>query len=155
VLRWRHISIVVLLSVPGCDRDSSRRAPTKSRASQISSELKRGPLFEVRANADAVSLRGRDGSYRVLAWLDVERIFVVTTDEGPRLTDVFFFLEGPSAPLVVPQDAKGNETLVDLLVRVKGFDHSAFVKAMGSSDNAEFECWSGTKVAFGPNDAAR
>jgi hypothetical protein len=155
VLRWQHISIAVLLSVLGCNADSSQRAPTKSRAQQISSDLKRGPSFEVEANADTVSLRNPDASSRTLAWSDVRRILVVTTDEGPQLTDVFFILEGAGAALVIPQDAKGNETLVDWLVRVKGFDHMAFVKAMGSSDNAELECWSGTKVVFGLNDAKR
>jgi hypothetical protein len=89
------------------------------------------------------------GARESIRWSEVHRISVITTDEGPRLSDVFFALENDRTRLLVPQDARGNEELVELLVSIEGFDLEAFARAMGSAENAELECWKGDTVTFG------
>lgn len=114
----------------------------------VRNELKDGPASHVAADRQLVTLRSASGKTEVVRWSDLRQISVITTDEGPRLTDVFIVLEGPTSRLVIPHDAKGNEGFVSLLVTIDGFDHLTFARAMGSADNAEFVCWTGAGARF-------
>src|SRR5262245_43293441 len=125
-------------------------APAPARVGRIRADLKDGPRFTIATGRKMVTLRGPDGREERMAWADVVRIVVVTTDEGPMLSDVFTFLESARAALVIPQDAVGNESFTDALTRVAGFNNGAFIAAMTSDENAEFECWSGPKLGFRP-----
>lgn len=131
---------------PGAEGATRPSKPDRIR--RIRQELKHGPAFEVATDRESVNLQGPDNSRTTVQWSELRQILIVTTDEGPRLTDVFIFLEGADSVLVIPQDARGNEGLVALLVNIVDFDLRAFTRAMGSAEDAEFECWRGSKVEF-------
>jgi hypothetical protein len=131
-------------------RSGKEGTPSSQSSLRIEPVLEDGPSNRVIADEHRVILEVANGRRDELLWQDVRRISVVTTDRGPRFTDVFFVLDSSSSRLVVPQDAVGNEALVVLLTRIKGFDHHSFIEAMGSSDNAEFSCWSGSAPRFRP-----
>jgi hypothetical protein len=134
----------------GCERaslspESNRNAP---RPARIAAELKHGPSTRVIADRMQVTLQLPSGERETIHWSEIHRIAIITTDEGPRMTDVFIVLESRGTRLLVPQDAQGNEGLVSLLVSIEGFDHETFINAMGSAENSEFTCWTGWKVSF-------
>jgi hypothetical protein len=116
---------------------------------EIKAALKRGPAFVVRADSEQVRLADI-GSGEAIRWADIRRISILTTNEGPEVTDVFINLEGESSRLIIPQDARENDMFIGMLLKIQGFDLGAFTKAMGSAENAEFQCWSGSSVSFRP-----
>lgn len=75
-----------------------------------------------------------------LAWSDLRRVKILTTDTGPFGTDFYFVLEGQSDKrLVVPNEEAG--ALLGRLQELPDFDNEAFIAACGSTDTAEFLCW--------------
>lgn len=75
-----------------------------------------------------------------LAWQELRRVKVLTTDEGPFGTDFYFVLEGEGdKKLVIGQDEAG--ALLGRLQELPGFNNEAFIDACGSTATAEFLCW--------------
>src|SRR5437763_6444124 len=98
--------VFMAVALLACEREST--PPTQPpRPIVIRSELETGPANTVTADREHVTLRSPSGRVETIAWSDVRRITVVTTDKGPRLTDVFIVLDGATAQLIVPQDAVG------------------------------------------------
>jgi hypothetical protein len=74
-------------------------------------------------------------------WDDLERIAIVTTDEGPFTEDVFWLFIGRGGTgCALPGAAVGDEVF-ERLKRLPGIDYEAVITAMGSAENASFEVW--------------
>ncbi|UTY58983.1 hypothetical protein [Massilia sp. erpn] len=78
-----------------------------------------------------------------VAWLDVSRIEVETTDAGPAVDDMFFWIHGASGKgVVVPSEIAGKYGLVkELQARFPGLDNHALVEASGCCSNRYFLLW--------------
>jgi hypothetical protein len=78
-----------------------------------------------------------------LAWTDLTRVAVRTTDEGPFTCDLFWMLErADGSALTVPMGSAGEaELLATLQHRLHGFDNLAVVEAMGSTECARYVVW--------------
>jgi hypothetical protein len=74
-------------------------------------------------------------------WSDLKLVLLETTDQGPFQNDVFWVLVGESGRCVVPQEADGSQQLLAKLQTLAGFDSSAVVEAMGTTENRTFVCW--------------
>jgi hypothetical protein len=93
-------------------------------------------------DAEAVQFERLDGLSGSLAWEQVTRVTIRTTDQGPFVEDVFYILESADGEtLVVPQMAPGCEELLSALQALPGFDNEAVIAAMACTDNQEFLCW--------------
>src|SRR4051812_17361617 len=83
-----------------------------------------------------------DGTLEHVAWDELVEVFVMTTDAGPFVEDVFFVLEGKHGTgCVVPQGAPESSQLLERLQRLPGFDNEAIIQAMSCTENARFVCW--------------
>ena len=92
---------------------------------------------------DAVTRVRPDGVAETIRWDELHEVGIFTTDEGPWREDVFFMLitaDGKSG-CAVPQSADGTNALLDRLQQLPGFDNEAVIRAMGSTSNAKFVCW--------------
>jgi hypothetical protein len=92
---------------------------------------------------EAVTRRMVDGSTETVRWDELEEVWILTTDEGPFVEDVYWMLvagEGKGG-CAVPQGAEGSDRLLERLQQLPGFDNDAVIAAMGSTDNARFVCW--------------
>jgi predicted metal-dependent HD superfamily phosphohydrolase len=90
---------------------------------------------------DAVWTTERGRLVETVPWADVERVLVLTTDEGPFVEDVFVVLVGGERGVVAGQGDEGARALLDRLLALPGFDHARFVTAMECTSNARFEVW--------------
>lgn len=98
---------------------------------------------DVRVVVDDVVVRCEypDGLVESVAWNDLQRVSVITTDHGPFVEDVFFALDGSDGGCLVPQGAPEFDVIFERVGEFPGFDDEAFVKAMCCADNNEFLCW--------------
>ena len=85
-----------------------------------------------------------DGKTERVRWADLQRVEVITTDDGPFAPDVFWVLHGTAGGCAVPQGATGDRELLTRLQALPGFDNESFIRAMGSTENARFPCWQKT-----------
>ncbi|HJL41295.1 MAG TPA: hypothetical protein RMG48_08315 [Myxococcales bacterium LLY-WYZ-16_1] len=96
----------------------------------------------------------RDGGIEYIRWVDLEEVGIVTTGDGPYLTDVFWLLidRHHRSGCAVPSDAQGMDALLLRLQALPGFDNSTVMEAMGSTDDASFTCW--RRTSSGPASSA-
>jgi hypothetical protein len=82
------------------------------------------------------------GRAEQIAWADLAEVSVRTTGGGPLADDVFFVLAGAGGGgCVVPQGDPASTALLERLQRLPGFDNTALIRAMSSTEDATFVCW--------------
>jgi hypothetical protein len=99
------------------------------------------PREQVLVDVERVSCRRRSGRIDTVRWTELQMVGVETTDAGPFVEDVYFYLEGPEYGFHIPQSAEGTTELVGRFADLPGFDSISFASAMSSTDNARFVCW--------------
>jgi hypothetical protein len=98
-------------------------------------------LCVVTLSETGVSCTRPGGLRESVAWDDLRRVEIITTDQGPFAADVLWVLHGSSTGCVVPQGATGEPELLARLQALPGFRNDAVIQAMGSTENARFVCW--------------
>jgi hypothetical protein len=93
-------------------------------------------------DADKVLRTLPDGRTESVRWDELEKVWILTTEQGPAADDVFWMLDGKSGGCSVPSEAEGMQELLLRLQRLPGFNNAAVIQAMGSTANAQFLCWS-------------
>ena len=97
--------------------------------------------FIVHITDAEVSCERPDGKTERVGWSDLQRVEVLTTNDGPMAPDVFWLLHGTDSGCAVPQGAKGERDLLERLQALPGFDNAKLIKAMGSTRDRRFLCW--------------
>lgn len=90
--------------------------------------------------ADEVACEHPKRKREAIRWEDVERIWLVTTSDGPRLPDQWLLFDGKSGGCSVPTEAVGIDAIWDeLKQRFTGFDYGPIIR--GGTDDARYLCW--------------
>ena len=97
--------------------------------------------FVVRLSDSEITCERPDGTVERVSWADLQRVEVVTTDEGPFVPDVFWVLHGTEGGCAVPQGATGDSELLERLQALPGFDNGAVIEAMSCASDRRFLCW--------------
>lgn len=86
-------------------------------------------------------LRCKEDVVEEIRWKDVTQIEVECTSDGDLLW--LFFVEGKEQPTVVPleNEMQGHEKLLEKILSLDDFDHSAFLSATSSSSDEHFKLW--------------
>ncbi|WP_208353750.1 hypothetical protein [Pseudaestuariivita rosea] len=81
---------------------------------------------------------------------DLVRLEVRTTNKGPFVNDLFWYLHSSDSytPLIIPNDAKGVECMFDVINALPGADYKTATTAMTSAENANFVIWQKSAVAL-------
>jgi hypothetical protein len=86
----------------------------------------------------------RPAAGEAVRWSDLVAVIIVTTDEGPWVEDAYWLLASHDGTgCAVPNAAAGP--LVERMARVPGADLDAVIRAMSSTENAQFEVWKGER----------
>jgi hypothetical protein len=78
-----------------------------------------------------------------VAWTDIERVRILTTDQGPQTEDVFFVIDGKNGTgcMVSQELATRGKLLEALQARLDGVNNAAVIEAMMSVENKVFTIW--------------
>jgi len=103
----------------------------------------RSRTSNVQLTDDSVTHERADGAREALRWDELEEVGIVTTSDGPFAEDVFWLLLGPSrrSGCAIPASALGMDELLARLQGLPNFDNEAVIRAMGSTTDARFQCW--------------
>ena len=81
-----------------------------------------------------------------IRWEDVNRIWYVTTSDGPRLPDEWLLLEGEHGGCSFPTEARGFDGIWEVLTqRFAGFDYEPIIR--GGTNDAKHLCWERNRVS--------
>ncbi len=72
---------------------------------------------------------------------DISQIIIETNDTGPWGTDIWWKILGKEGFLSIPGGATGESEMLENFQKFPGFNNEELIKAMSSTDNAEFICW--------------
>jgi hypothetical protein len=92
---------------------------------------------------ECVTHERADGTRETLRWDQLEEVGIVTTADGPFTEDVYWVLLGPDrrTGCAIPAFASGMDQLIARLQQLPDFDNDAVIRAMGSTTEARFQCW--------------
>lgn len=76
-----------------------------------------------------------------IEWKDILEIKFINTDSGPAAPDVWLTILGKNSVCLIPQGAKGFETVYDIVSKYEGFNFENVTKSMRSTNNDEFILW--------------
>ena len=75
-----------------------------------------------------------------IRWEEVNRIWYVTTSDGPRIPDEWILLEGEQGGCSFPTEVAGMDAFWDeLKQRFPGFDYGPLIR--GGTEDAKQLCW--------------
>jgi hypothetical protein len=75
-----------------------------------------------------------------IRWADIDRIWYVTTSQGPRLPDEWMLLEGEQGGCSFPTEvSEMNHFWDELKLRFAGFDYGPVIR--GGTNDAKHLCW--------------
>lgn len=90
--------------------------------------------------ADEVACEHPKRNREAIRWANVERVWLVTTSDGPRLPDQWLLFEGQHGGCSVPTEAVGFDAMWDeMKQRFAGFDYGPLIR--GGTDDAKYLCW--------------
>jgi hypothetical protein len=99
--------------------------------------------WTVEVAGDTVQATDPDGTVTTLVLSEMSGVVIETNDTGPWGADVWWLLFGADDRVAVayPQGATGEQTVLDRLTCLPGFDHGRMMEAMRSTSNAVFPVW--------------
>ena len=72
---------------------------------------------------------------------EIEKVLIVTTEDGPFYPDVWWTIVANEKTLIFPQGAKGENKLSDKIMNFPGFNFEKFMESMKCVEDMEFVCW--------------
>jgi hypothetical protein len=81
-----------------------------------------------------------------IEWGKIEKIDVLTTDDGPFVQDIFWVISSSAgkSKLVLPMNdaVEGHQELMKQIFKLPSFDYKTFITATGSTSKKIFSVWS-------------
>ena len=97
--------------------------------------------FKVTITDELIRVEHPQRKTEQILWNDIKEIKLINTDAGPFAPDVWLTLLGDESGCLIPQGAKGYDTIYDIVSKYENFDFENVIKSMSCSDNAEFHLW--------------
>jgi hypothetical protein len=82
-----------------------------------------------------------EGGVEEVRWDDLTEVRIETTDEESFGEDVYWLLAGADGTAVAVAGSALTDDLRDRLQSLPGFDNEQMIRAMNSTDEAQFLCW--------------
>jgi len=96
--------------------------------------------YRLLITSDAVACEHPKRQRESIRWEDVNRMWYVTTSDGPWRPDQWLILEGEHGGCSFPTEAMGFDGIWDeLKQRFAGFDYEPLIR--GGTDDAKHLCW--------------
>jgi hypothetical protein len=102
--------------------------------------------YKVEISQDEIASDYQNRRIGSVTWTEIERVWYVTTSDGPIIPDEWIVFEGCQSPCWVSTEATGFDELWKLLdSRFPGFDFKPI--ALGGTEDAKYLCWSKATTA--------
>jgi hypothetical protein len=97
--------------------------------------------FTVTITKEYIRVEHPERKTEEVLWNDITEIKLINTNAGPFAPDVWLALLGENSGCLIPQGAKGFETVYDIISKYENFNFENFIKSMSCTDNEEFLLW--------------
>ena len=97
--------------------------------------------WKVEFNGTTIKTTNYDGIESLIEISGIHQILIETNDSGPWGTDVWWRILSKNGTLSVPGGATGESEMLENFQRFPNFNNGQLIKAMSSTENAEFIVW--------------
>ena len=97
--------------------------------------------FIVTTTDTLITVEHANGKVEQISWNSIEQIKLINTVSGPWLPDIWLVLLGENQRCLIPQGAKGYESVYDIVSKYDGFNFENVLESMQCTDNREFDLW--------------
>ena len=97
--------------------------------------------FIINLTDDTVNCSRPDGKTESVKWNDLQKVELLTTDDGPFAPDAFWVLHGTTGGCVIPWGATGEKELLPRLQALPGFNNEAILSAASLTTKNLIKCW--------------
>lgn len=102
-------------------------------------------LYHVSVENDVIQVKSPEGSVAAIAKNDIRELAIETNDSGPWDTDVWWEIKTLSSDFRFPQGATGEQLAMRWFETFVGYKDDEVIRAMGSTSNARFVCWTASE----------
>tara|TARA_B110000967_G_C18751764_1_gene493190 strand:+ start:565 stop:927 length:363 start_codon:yes stop_codon:yes gene_type:complete len=95
----------------------------------------------VEVNGTEIKTVDYDGLETRIKINEISQIIIETNDSGPWGTDIWWRILGKQGLLAIPGGATGESEMLECFQKFPKFNNEELIKAMSSTNNAEFVCW--------------
>ena len=118
-----------------------------NKSKQQNKSLEPESKWIVKIDGATIKTTDNKGQEQLLKMTDIQQIIVETNDSGPWETDVWWRILSDNGLVSIPQGATGESEMLQTFQNFSDFDNETFIKAMTSTNNAEFVVWKKNNVA--------
>ena len=97
--------------------------------------------FKVTITSELVKIEHPKRKTEQIRWEDINEIRMITTSDGPLMPDVWLALIGADSGCLIPQGAKGCDSVYEIVSKYNGFDFQEVIKSMSSAKDEQFILW--------------
>ncbi|HEY9753867.1 MAG TPA: hypothetical protein V6C97_01755 [Oculatellaceae cyanobacterium] len=90
---------------------------------------------------EAITRTVSSGETESVRFDDLEEVYIVTTDQGPFVEDLFYVLKGHHGGTIIGQEWASRVGLMERLFKLPNLNLEQIVQAMASIDNHAFLIW--------------
>ncbi len=98
-------------------------------------------LLRITVNDDFVRVEHPDRKTLEVNWDDIEEIWLLNTDQGPFLDDIWLQLKTKDHSCYIPQGREGYNDVYDKVTQYPGFNFDNVILSMQTTTRAEFLLW--------------
>ncbi|MBI9051898.1 MAG: hypothetical protein JEZ00_20955 [Anaerolineaceae bacterium] len=97
--------------------------------------------ISVSFNEQKIICNCSDGDEQTITWDELVGVAIKTTNSGPFVENIFWYLGAKDRSLRIPQSAQGFCDLLNRLQHLPNFDNRALATAMVCTETKLFICW--------------
>ncbi|HEY9681835.1 MAG TPA: hypothetical protein V6C86_09670 [Oculatellaceae cyanobacterium] len=90
---------------------------------------------------EAITRTLSSGEAESVRFDDLEKVYIVTTDQGPFVEDLFYVLKGHHGSTIIGQEWASKVKLMEMLFKLPNLDLEQILRAMASVENQAFVIW--------------
>lgn len=97
--------------------------------------------YKTTITKDYISVEHPKRATELIRWEEIEEIFLINTDEGPFMPDIWLILSGKGKGCSLPQGSEGFERVYDIVSKYSEFNFESFIESMSCTESKQFILW--------------
>ena len=99
-------------------------------------------IFILTVTEEFVQIEHSKRKTEKIRWDEINEIWMVNTDEGPAIPDIWMALVGIENGCLLPtSDCDGYEQVFDVVSKYKYFNFENYIASMSCAENKKFIVW--------------
>ena len=120
----------------------AKRQGTRWKGEELTALKQVNSPFTVTITDEFVQIEHTKRRTEKVRWDDLIEIWMIDTDAGPAVPDIWMALVGANGGCLIPtSDCNGYEQVYDIVSKYEGFNFQNVIRSMSTAHNERFLLW--------------